>query len=66
MGLACAIDLAQHGVDFIIIDDTTQSARAQPDDFYQALLDAHADLTDEQSAALNAWLVLLLAIRLAI
>lgn len=33
----------------------------QPDDFYQTLLDAHAGLTDEQSAALNARLVLLLA-----
>ena len=32
-----------------------------PDDFYQALIDAHAGLTDEQSAALNARLVLLLA-----
>jgi len=34
---------------------------AQPDDFYQALIDAHAGLTEEQSAALNARLVLLLA-----
>ena len=33
----------------------------QPDDFYQALIDAHSGLTDEQSAALNARLVLLLA-----
>ena len=33
----------------------------QPDDFYQALIDAHAGLTEEQSAALNARLVLLLA-----
>ena len=33
----------------------------QPDDFYQALIDAHCGLTDEQSAALNARLVLLLA-----
>ncbi len=33
----------------------------QTDDFYQALIDAHAGLTDEQSAALNARLVLLLA-----
>ena len=32
-----------------------------PDDFYQALIDAYAGLTDEQSAALNARLVLLLA-----
>lgn len=34
---------------------------ARPDDFYQALIDAHAGLTDAQSAALNARLVLLLA-----
>jgi len=33
----------------------------QPDDFYQALIDAHVGLTDEQSGALNARLVLLLA-----
>ena len=32
-----------------------------PDDFYEALTDAHQGLTDEQSHALNARLVLLLA-----
>ena len=32
-----------------------------PDDFYQELLDLHRDLSDEQSALLNAKLVLLLA-----
>ena len=32
-----------------------------PDDFYAALIDAHRDLTTEQSHALNARLVLLLA-----
>jgi len=32
-----------------------------PDDFYQALIEAHRGLTDEQSMALNARLVLLLA-----
>lgn len=31
------------------------------DDFYQALIDTHRDLSDEQSAMLNAKLVLLLA-----
>ena len=31
------------------------------DDFYQALIDTHRDLTSEQSAALNARLVLLLS-----
>lgn len=34
---------------------------ASPDDFYDALIDAHRDLTDAQSEALNARLVLLLA-----
>jgi len=33
----------------------------RPDDFYQALIDAHAGLDDARSAALNARLVLLLA-----
>ena len=32
-----------------------------PDDFYQALIDAHQDLSDAQSELLNAKLVLLLA-----
>jgi Protein of unknown function (DUF2783) len=31
------------------------------DGFYEALLDAHSGLGPEQSAALNAWLILLLA-----
>ena len=31
------------------------------DDFYEALIDTHRDLTDEQSEQLNARLVLLLA-----
>lgn len=31
------------------------------DDFYEALIDTHRDLSDEQSALLNAKLVLLLA-----
>ncbi|MGF6612766.1 hypothetical protein OKW45_007754 [Paraburkholderia sp. WSM4175] len=31
------------------------------DDFYEALIDAHRDLTDEQSSTLNARLILLLA-----
>jgi len=31
------------------------------DDFYEALIDAHRDLSDEQSALLNARLILLLA-----
>ncbi len=32
-----------------------------PDDFYEALIDTHQGLTDAQSHALNARLVLLLA-----
>jgi len=32
-----------------------------PDDFYEALIDTHRDLPAEQSQALNARLVLLLA-----
>jgi hypothetical protein len=31
------------------------------DDFYQMLIDAHRDLSDEHSAALNARLILLLS-----
>ena len=31
------------------------------DDFYEMLIDAHRDLSDEQSAALNARLILLLS-----
>ncbi|HXX84052.1 MAG TPA: DUF2783 domain-containing protein [Casimicrobiaceae bacterium] len=32
-----------------------------PDDFYQDLIELHRDLTDEQSALINAKLILLLA-----
>jgi hypothetical protein len=39
----------------------TQPNIDRPDDFYQALIDAHAGLTEAQSAALNARLILLLA-----
>ena len=39
----------------------SQTNIRKPDDFYQALIDAQVGLTDEQSAALNARLVLLLA-----
>ncbi|MGQ9368226.1 DUF2783 domain-containing protein [Azospirillum sp. ST 5-10] len=34
---------------------------ANPDDVYEALIDAHRDLTPEQSALVNARLILLLA-----
>ena len=34
---------------------------ARPDDFYEALIDLHRDLTPEQSATVNAKLILLLA-----
>jgi anthranilate phosphoribosyltransferase len=39
----------------------TQPNIAQPDDFYQALIDAHAGMSEQESAALNARLILLLA-----
>lgn len=39
----------------------TQPNIDRPDDFYQALIEAHAGLTEAQSAALNARLILLLA-----
>lgn len=34
---------------------------ARPDDFYQALIDTHRDLSGEESQLLNAKLILLLA-----
>ena len=42
----------------MLITETNLSA---PDDFYEALIDAHRDLTNEQSQELNAALILLLA-----
>lgn len=39
----------------------TQPNIARPDDFYQALIEAHAGLSEQESAALNARLILLLA-----
>jgi hypothetical protein len=39
----------------------TEPNLASPDDFYEALIDMHRGLTDEQSAAVNARLILLLA-----
>jgi anthranilate phosphoribosyltransferase len=39
----------------------TQPNIARPDDFYQALIEAHAGLSEQDSAALNARLILLLA-----
>ena len=39
---------------------TTPNLQA-PDDFYEALIDSHRDLSEAQSHALNARLVLLLA-----
>lgn len=40
---------------------STENRFASPDDFYQALIDTHRDLTAEQSTAVNAKLILLLA-----
>lgn len=34
---------------------------ARPDDFYEALIEAHRDLSDEESRRLNARLILILA-----
>jgi len=39
----------------------TEPNIAAPDDFYQELIDLHRELTDEQSALVNAKLILLLA-----
>ena len=43
----------------------TQSTRARgldaPDDFYETLIEIHAELDDEQSQLVNARLILLLA-----
>ena len=39
----------------------TEPNLAAPDDFYEELLDLHRDLSDEQSALVNAKLILLLA-----
>ena len=39
----------------------TQPNLTAPDDFYEALIDAHRDLPTAESHALNARLVLLLA-----
>ena len=39
----------------------TEPHLSAPDDFYEALIDAHRDLTLAESQALNARLVLLLA-----
>ena len=43
------------------MDLITTPHLSAPDDFYEALIDAHRDLTVAQSHALNARLVLLLA-----
>jgi hypothetical protein len=39
----------------------TESRLADPDRSYRALIEAHRDLSDEDSAALNSRLVLILA-----
>jgi hypothetical protein len=38
----------------------TESRLSAPDDFYEALIEAHRGLSDEQSQLLNARLILLL------
>ncbi len=39
----------------------TETNLSSPDDFYEALIETHRDLTNEQSQELNAPLILLLA-----
>lgn len=39
----------------------TDTRIARPDDFYEALIELHRDLNEEQSRAVNAKLILLLA-----
>jgi hypothetical protein len=39
----------------------TEANIGSPDDFYQELIDLHRELNDEQSAMVNAKLILLLA-----
>lgn len=39
----------------------TENRLANADDFYEALIDTHRDLSPEQSAMVNARLILLLA-----
>lgn len=39
----------------------TNANIAAPDDFYESLINLHRDLNDEQSALVNAKLILLLA-----
>jgi hypothetical protein len=39
----------------------TNANLTHPDDFYEALIDMHRELSDEQSLAANAQLILLLA-----
>ncbi len=39
----------------------TEANIARPDDFYELLIDLHRDKSDEESAAINARLILLLA-----
>ena len=43
------------------MDLITTPNLSAPDEFYEALIDTHRDLSAEQSQALNARLVLLLA-----
>jgi hypothetical protein len=42
-----------------------KSAITDPDDFYEALLDAHAGLSPSESADLNARLILVMANQIA-
>ena len=50
-----------HCIESQTMDLITTPNFSAPDDFYEALIDAHRDLSVAQSHALNARLVLLLA-----
>lgn len=54
MSLILTPNLSEHGKRYF-------QTYSPGDDFYEALIETHRDLTDEQSALLNAKLVLLLS-----
>jgi hypothetical protein len=50
-----------HWIEGLAMRLMTEPHLSAPDDFYEALIDAHRDLSAAESLALNARLVLLLA-----
>ena len=51
----------QHLIEVRMQKLTVEPNIARPDDFYEALIDMHRDLTDQESQMANAALILLLA-----